>query len=146
MKNFIQTSKTSKTGFELLTIDDNNIETIIPINDQPKNEPKTLILPENSSNRKYFNTDKIIKNNGKIELTYKETINIDRENPKSSKTIKKLEDYLNPEDRETFDKLIKKAQENKKLEETKTPQKKLEEKIAKMMTELEEMKNSKKSK
>lgn len=138
----IRKSNTSKTGYELIIIDENGNEKILPIDNQPKNEPNTLILPENPSNRKYFNTKKVDNNNGEIELTYKETIKIGT-TTKSTST-KSLEDYLSDDDKKTYLELVEKAKKAKELATTKTPEQKLREKIEKLQAELKAIKTQSK--
>ena len=70
MATFVRTSNNSKTGYELVTVDEKGNEVVVPIDRQPKDEPFTLILPENESNRKYLNSKKVDAAGGKIELTY----------------------------------------------------------------------------
>lgn len=106
----IRKSTTSTTGYEIVF--DGKI---IPLNDRPKNEPFTLILPENPSNRKYFNSKKVDAAGGEIELTYKETrrlgerISTSNSTPKTPKTDR-IREYLTDEEKVIYDELIKKAQ------------------------------------
>lgn len=107
-KTIIRKSTTSTTGYEIVI--DNQI---IPLNDRPKNEPFTLILPENPSNRKYFNSKKVDAAGGEIELSYKETRHLGEKTststPKTPKTDK-IREYLTDDERAVYDDLIKKAQ------------------------------------
>ena len=119
MKTIIRKSQESKTGYEMVIIDDENNENIYLLNDKPKNEPFTLILPENPSNRKYFNTKKVDNSGGEIELTYKETMTF---GPRSETSNRKpLEDYLNDEDKELYLSLIEKAKKNREEATKKQP-------------------------
>ena len=103
-RTIIRKSTESVTGYELVIID-NGVETVILLNDRPKNEPNTLILPENPSNRKYFNDIKVEKAGGEIELTYKESKTYGPRHKKS------LEEYM------TEDELELKYQYERMLEE-----------------------------
>lgn len=119
MKTVIRKSQESKTGYEMVIIDDENNESIYLLNDKPKNEPFTLILPENPSNRKYFNTKKVDNSGGEIELTYKETMTF---GPRSETNNRKpLEDYLNDEDKKLYLSLIEKAKKNREEATKKQP-------------------------
>jgi hypothetical protein len=108
----IRKSTTSTTGYELVIVQ-NGQETVHLLNDRPKNEPHTLILPENPSNRKYFNDQKVDKAGGQIELTYKETRTIGPKDPTKTPTPKtpnkSLIDYLTEDERTIYDDLMKKA-------------------------------------
>lgn len=106
----IRKSTTSTTGYEIVF--DNQI---LPLNDRPKNEPFTLILPENPSNRKYFNSKKVDAAGGEIELTYKETRHLGERTSTSTSTPKtpktdRIREYLTDEEKAIYDELIKKAQ------------------------------------
>lgn len=116
MRTFIRSSKTTATGYELVTVDENNVENVYPINDQPKNEPYTLILPENPSNRKYFNSKKVDAAGGKIELTYKESRTITKTGDSTPR--KGLEDYLEGKDKETYLALVEKAKKAKEAQKS----------------------------
>lgn len=109
----IRKSTTSTTGYELVIIKDGH-EEVHPLNDRPKNEPHTLILPKNPSNRKYFNDLKVEKNGGEIELTYKETRTIgpktsgEQNTPKVQKS--KIREYLTEDEQKLYDELVRKAE------------------------------------
>lgn len=107
MKVYINNSIHSTTGYEIVIKDDEGlivetkpIETIV-------DDGKTLKLPENPSNRKYFNLAKVEAADGIVELTYKETIKLGTREPGESK--KPLEDYLNDEDKALYLALVEKA-------------------------------------
>lgn len=120
-KTIIRTSTTSTTGYELVIIKD-GIETVHLLNDRPKNEPHTLILPENPSNRKYFNDLKVDKSGGQIELTYKETRTLSQrtDTPKVQKISKpSILEYLTEDEKKIYDELIRKAEFRMKREELK---------------------------
>lgn len=114
----IRKSTTSTTGYELV-INENGHETVHLLNDRPKNEPHTLILPENPSNRKYFNDLKVDKNGGEIELTYKETRTLgSKDTPTTPKMTPKVDitKYLTEDEKELYQELIKKAEFRMKRE------------------------------
>lgn len=110
MKTIIRKGN-SNTGYELVTIDDQNNEVVKPIEKTYPNEPYTLILPANEVNRKYFNSKKVDNAGGEIELTYKETRLL---GPRTESTPRKgLEEYLEGEEKELYLKLVEKAKKNR---------------------------------
>ena len=113
MKTIITTSTVSATGYELRIVHDNGEVECKPIETTYKGEPKTLVLPENPSNRKYFNSDKVEKAGGSIELTYKESKTFGPKNVESNPTPKKIdaiEKYLTEEELKVWNSLKEKAQ------------------------------------
>ena len=140
MTTIIRTSTTSTTGYELVIRDEQGNETVHLLNDRPKNEPCTLILPENPSNRKYFNSTKVDKAGGEIELTYKESIKLGQRTEPVTK--KPLEDYLDEADRALYLALVEKAkairaEANKKVPLTK--EEKLQRQIERLQAQLANM-------
>lgn len=128
MKVYINNSIHSNTGYELVIKDDEglivetkNIDTLV-------DDGKTLKLPENPSNRKYFNLAKVESADGIVELTYKETIKLGTREPGESK--KPLEDYLNDEDKALYLALIEKAKAAKAEAHKKVPMTPIEKKRA----------------
>lgn len=120
-KVIIRKSENSVTGYELVVIENDN-ENVINIDATYKNEPFTLILPENPSNRKYFNSKKVDKNGGEIELTYKESRTLTKSEksestPRVSKS--KLLDYLTEEELKIYEELMEKAEKRMKRESIK---------------------------
>ena len=67
MKTYITTNPDAKFGYEIVF--DDKAHDIVDIVD----DGKTLKLPENPSNRKYYSIKKVIEAGGTVELTYKET-------------------------------------------------------------------------
>ena len=123
MKVYIRQSASTPTGYELVSITDENIEVVRPI-EEIVDEGKTLKLPENESNRKYFNIAKIEKAGGTIELTYKESITL---GPKSEQVPRKgLEEYLEGDDKELYLALIEKAKKNREEVNKKAPMSEVE--------------------
>ena len=117
-KVIIRKSMNSVTGYELVVIENDN-ENIINIDATYKNEPFTLILPENPSNRKYFNSKKVDKNGGEIELTYKESRTITKSEksestPRISKS--KILEYLTEDEMKIYQELMEKAEKRMKRE------------------------------
>lgn len=100
MNTVIRTSTNSKTGYELVEGDK-----IIPIDTTYKGEPKTLVLPTNASNRKYFNSDKVDKAPGQsIELTLKETKILGaRTTATETKSISKWQDFMTEVDKVIYE-------------------------------------------
>lgn len=131
----IRKSTTSTTGYELVIVQ-NGQETVHLLNDRPKNEPHTLILPENPSNRKYFNDLKVDKAGGQIELSYKETRTIGPKDPTKTTTPKSpkpsILEYLTEDERKIYDDLIRKAEFRMKREELKRLIEETEKELAEM--------------
>ena len=127
MATFVRTSNNSKTGYELVTVDEKGNEVVVPIDNQPKDEPFTLILPENESNRKYFSSKKVDAAGGKIELTYKESKTF---GPRSESTTRKgLEEYLEGDDKATYLALVEKAKAAREAANKKAPMTEYEKKL-----------------
>ena len=137
----ITTSATSTTGYELVIKNDDgsilnrmDIETIV-------DEGKTLKLPENPSNRKFFSIKKIEEAGGTLELTHKESIKIGER----SSVSKSLEDYMTDEEKKIIDDIKKKAEQRredakkKAQEEKNDPVKKAEKKVHSIIESLKKM-------
>lgn len=135
----IRTSTTSTTGYELVILDEMGNETIHLLNDKPKNEPTTLILPPNPSNRKYFSSKKVDEAGGEIELTYKETRTLGQRTESTPR--KQLHEYLSEDEQEIFLALLEKAKMLKEEAHKKvmTPEEKLKARIARLEAQLAEM-------
>ena len=142
-KVIIKKSEKSATGYEMVVIDAEGNEKVTLLNDRPKNEPHTLILPENPSNRKYFSDIKVDKSpNGEVELTYKATIQIGN---RIASDKKPWLEYLTDEERKLYDKLkataeARKAEAEKpkpktELEKAQEALRKAQEKLEKLMKE-----------
>ena len=134
MKTIITTSITSTTGYELRIVNDDGHMETKPIT-EIVDDGKTLKLPENPSNRKYFSIKKVNDANGEIELTYKATITIGT----TGSTSKKLEDYLDESDRELYIALVEKAKRAKE-EAAKKPKTEVEKARARYERALAELK------
>ena len=104
MKTIITKSETSKTGYAI-NFDGQSID----INETDPNNPGSLKLPENPSNRKWYSIAKIEK--GLTELTYKETRTINRTNTegKPTTTTKNWTEYLTDEERTIIDEIKQKC-------------------------------------
>ena len=142
-KVIIKKSEKSATGYEMVVIDAEGNEKVTLLNDRPKNEPHTLILPENPSNRKYFSDIKVDKSpNGEVELTYKATIQIGN---RIASDKKPWLEYLTDEERKLYDELkataeARKAEAEKpkpktELEKAQEALRKAQEKLEKLMAE-----------
>lgn len=119
-KVIIRKSEVSVSGYELVVIDE-GVEKVLLINERVKKDPKVLILPDNPSNRKYFTDNKVDKNGGEIELSYKESRNLDRsEKSEKSDNIKvsksKILEYMTEEERKIYDEIIEKCEKRMKRE------------------------------
>ena len=86
----------------------------IEVTELDPNNPKSLKLPENPSNRKYLSIERIEKSpNQTYELTTKDP----RKNGPIERTPKKPDrDYLSDEDKLIYDNLMNKIREAKELE------------------------------
>ena len=117
MKSIIRRNENSKMGYEIIIKNENNeiIETkeIEIICD----DGKTLKLPENPSNRKYFSIKKVEESGGEIELSYKESIKM---SPRTLSNNKKIEDYLTEEEKEKIQEIMNNAKKRMEEEKEKT--------------------------
>ena len=111
----------------------------IEVTELDPNNPKSLKLPENPSNRKYLSIERIEKSpNQTYELTPKDP----RKNGPIERTPKKPDrDYLSDEDKLIYDNLMNKIKEAKELEKAQknrplTEAEKLMRKIEKLQKEL----------
>ena len=139
----VQITKNAKaaTGYAIVTIDDNGVETVQLIDKTYPNEPYTLVLPANESNRKYFNSKKVEAAGGTIELTYKESKTI---GPRTESAPRKgLEEYLDENDKKLYLALVEKAKKAREEANKKTPKTEVEkamDKIAKLQALVAELK------
>lgn len=117
MKVQITRSNNAPTGYELVTTNDDGTQTVQLIEKTYPNEPFTLVLPTNTSNRKYFNSKKVENAGGTIELEYKESKPIGTRT--ETTTRKGLEEYLEGEDKILYLQLVEKAKANR--EKAKAP-------------------------
>lgn len=130
MEVSIKRNPTTPTGYELV---DNGVTTPIT---KIVDDGKTLVLPSNSSNRKYWSIEKV--NKGEVELTYKETRTLEHKTNKvSTPKVNRMSDdakmYLSEEEYETFSKLLKKIEFNKEVKLLNEQIAQLEAKKAEMM-------------
>ena len=114
----------------------------IEVTELDPNNPKSLKLPENPSNRKYLSIERIEKSpNQTYELTPKDP----RKNGPIERTPKKPDrDYLSDEDKLIYDNLMAKIREAKELEKAQknrplTEAEKLMRKIEKLQKELSKL-------
>lgn len=118
MKTFITTSSKAATGYELRVQNDDNSVDVTYIEKTYPNEPYTLVLPQNPSNRKYFNSKKVDAAGGTIELTFKESKTFGpRTNNGEPK--KKLEDYLTDEEKSILADIMAKAKARREADKPK---------------------------
>lgn len=132
----IRTSTTSTTGYELVTKDELGNESVQLIQSTYKNEPYTLVLPENPAGRKYMNSKKVDAAGGEIEL-----VPINR-NPNAEHAVsrKSLLEYMTPEDKKLYDEIMERAKAAREEANKKVPlteEQKLRNKIAKAQAALE---------
>ena len=149
MNTKIIKSQDATTGYAIVIEDGNGDLKTINLDKMDKNYPNLIVLPTNPANRKWISKDKLdtIKNfpDDGLKLEYKESKKLGpytREN-------KPLEDYLNEEDRATYDALMAKAKANKEAAiaaakaAANDPVKKLELQIEKMQAQLRALKEAK---
>ena len=134
-KTIITRNTNSTTGYAISIYEDDALTQSILI-EEIVDEGKTLKLPENPSNRKYFSIKKVEEAGGEIELTYKETVKLG-----ANTNRKALKDYLTAEEQAAIDALLNKARERQEAarEAAKKPvskEEKLKAKIAKLQAEL----------
>lgn len=135
----VRKSTTSLTGYEIV-FDDK----VVSIDKTYPNEPTTLILPENPSNRKYFSSKKVDAAGGEIELTYKESKTL---GPRTESVTprKGLEEYLDEDDKALYLALVEKAKKNREEANKKvplTPLQKAEREVEKWLKKVEELKGA----
>lgn len=111
MKTYITRNTEAKFGYQIVF--DDKAHEILDIVD----DGKTLKLPENPSNRKYFSIAKVEAAGGTIELTYKESKTFgprtnESSTPKTS--TKGWTEYLTDEEKAIFDELKAKAEKRAK--------------------------------
>ena len=141
MKVYINNSIHSNTGYELVIKDDNGLIVETKSIDTLVDDGKTLKLPENPSNRKYYNLAKVEAADGIVELTYKESITLGTRSGEP-KEKKPLEDYLNDEDKALYLALVEKAKKNRAEANKKlplTPKEKLEREVARLQAKIAKM-------
>ena len=139
----VQITKNSKsaTGYAIVTIQDNGEKSIQMIDRTYPNEPFTLVLPENASNRKYFNSKKVEAAGGTIDLEYKASRTLGARTESSPR--KGLEEYLEGEEKELFLQLVEKAKKNREEANKKPKLTEIEKKqrlINKYLAEIEALK------
>ena len=132
MKVIIRKNVEKEFNYELVEIDENLNEEILDILDIV-DDGRTLKLPENSSNRKFFSIRKIEEKGGLIELSYKESIKLD-----GTRSRKSIEDYLTPDEKIQLENLLNKGRIRRDEEKSrpKTEREKLEEKVRRLQEKL----------
>lgn len=142
MKVYIRQNATTKTGYEIVSINDDGQEICQAIENtvlEKKTNVNWLVLPENAANRKLINPAKLEKANGFIELTYKESKVLGpREN---ASPRKKLEDYLTDEEKAIIADIMEKAKERREADKPKplTPVEKAKRELERAQAKLDEL-------
>ena len=118
MKYYVQRNENARFGLECVAVDENGVEKVFALN--KKTTDNYLFLPDEcviATNRKLVGI-KIVKeaNVDRYEITQRERL--------ATTSTKKLEDYMNDEDKATYLAIIERA-------------KKAKEEASKPMTELE---------
>ena len=136
------------TGYAIVIESGNGDLQTIRLDKMDPNYPSLIVLPKNPANRKWISKAKLdgmqIGEEGLV-LEYKESKKL---GPYTRET-KPLEDYLNEEDRATYDALMAKAKANKEAAiaaakaAANDPVKKLELQIEKMQAQLRALKEAK---
>lgn len=107
-KIIIRKNAQTSTGYEVVNGDGQ----VLPIESTYKGEPFTLVLPENTANRKYCNSKKVDNApNQELTLDYKASIQIG-----STHTNKNWESYLTEEERKILDEIKENCEMRKQLE------------------------------
>ena len=137
MKVLVRKNVSTKTGYELVVIDDNNVETVTAINENGKGPdgPKYLKLPTNPANRQWLAISKVTGDELELTAHVTRTVTSTERAPR-----KPDEDFLEGEDRKLYLELKEKARKareeaNKKpalteLEKAQLAVKRAEEKLA----------------
>lgn len=120
MKTIITTNSKAATGYAIEVHDDDGTIDVTLIEKTYPNEPYTLVLPQNPSNRKYFNSKKVDAAGGSIELTYKES-KVLGPRTESSEPRKKLEDYMTDEEKATVQAIMEAARKRREEATKKVP-------------------------
>lgn len=107
----IRKNAQTSTGYELVNGNGN----VLPIESTYKGEPNTLVLPENTANRKYCNSKKVDAV-GELTLEYKESKHYSVDPAKKTAPKKGWEDYLDEDDKKVLEELKAKAEAKKKAE------------------------------
>ena len=125
MKYFAQLNTNAKHNYELICVDDNGNETILPLN--KKTTDNYLYMPEcvvNDTNRRLVSIAMIEKSKAdRFEITpkeHKEPRKLDMTNRKG------LEEYLEGEDKEMYLALVEKAKKAREEANKKAPMSDLE--------------------
>lgn len=140
MKVFIRQNATTKTGYELVSIDELGNENVQPIEKtvlEKKTNINWLVLPENAANRKLINPAKLEKAGGYLELTYKESVVIGPRG-ENGEPRKKLEEYLTDEEKTIIADIMAKAKARREADKPKplTEKEKLQRQLAKLQEKL----------
>lgn len=114
MKTIITTNPASQFGYQI-TFDGQTHDVLGIVDDG-----KTLKLPENPSNRKYYAIKKVIEAGGTVELTYKETKVFGPKSESTTKTATKgWYEYLTDEEKEIYNELKAKAERRAQMDKIK---------------------------
>lgn len=108
MSTFITKSTNSTTGYEIVIKDEKGAIVETKAIESIVDEGKTLKLPENPSNRKFYSLKKVEEANGTVELTYKDSIKLGERS--STSTSSKLDDYMTEEEKQIIADIKAKAE------------------------------------
>ena len=111
MKTYITTNPSTPTGYEVQVVHEDGHIDATPIVELV-DDGRTLKLPANPSNRKYYNLKKVMSSEGPVELTYKETRTLgNTSTPTTTKApTKGWVEYLTDEEKVIYDELKAKAE------------------------------------
>lgn len=115
MKTIITTNPASQFGYQI-TFDGQTHDVLGIVDDG-----KTLKLPENPSNRKYYAIKKVIEAGGTVELTYKETKTFGPRDPNTTPKAptKGWTEFLTDEEKALYEELKAKAEYRAKVAQLK---------------------------
>lgn len=136
MKVYIRQNATTKTGYEIVSINDDGQEVCQAI-EQITHDGISFILPENPSNRKYWAIKRV--GDEPVELTYKESKVL---GPRENTTPrKKLEDYLTEEEKSIIADIMEKAKKRRENDKPKplTPVEKARREFERAQAKLEKL-------
>lgn len=142
-KTYLVKTNNTATNYSLKLINDDGQITMVPITEWCPFNPTGLKLPENPSNRKWWDIKKIeSKGITEIELTYKPTRTLGPTGERKSTSRKPWHEYLTDEDIGTYAEL-KILGEQRKIDAEKprkmTEVEKLQAKIARDQAKLNEL-------
>ena len=133
MKTYITTNPSTPTGYEVQVVHEDGHIDATPIVELV-DDGRTLKLPVNPSNRKYYNLEKVKKAEGPVELTYKETRTLgNTSTPTTPKApTRGWMEYLTDEEKALYEELRVKAERRMKIAQLKAQKAEWERQLAEL--------------